>query len=238
MRYTQFTEDGEFIVPDYQTKVRVICIGGGGGGGYGLAGGAGSGLVASWEFRVESNRHYHVKVGSGGPGCTSASGCTSLIGGGGESRFGDFPSCKGGNSTKAHWPGGSGGSGGGSACNVNNPDIHGGPGGTNGAAGGECTDSGGRGQGDLSSIFQMFKYAQFSAGRGGAGGSSSHSGGGGGGGVLLFGSGPNGADGENHFSGKGGKGYGAGGGGGGYEMGNSKSWNGGNGADGFVYIEW
>lgn len=62
--------------------------------------------------------------------------------------------------------------------------------------------------------------------------------GGGGGGVLFDGSGPNGTDGAmSPNEGHGGIGYGAGGGGGGAEL-ISYIAAGGNGASGFVYLEW
>lgn len=67
-----------------------------------------------------------------------------------------------------------------------------------------------------------------------------HGAGGGGGGVLFDGSGPNATNGaEVSYKGYGGIGYGAGGGGGG-EPGNQGgiSQIGGNGAPGFVYLEW
>ena len=58
--------------------------------------------------------------------------------------------------------------------------------------------------------------------------------------MLFDGSGPSASDGTllPPGAGHGGVGYGAGGGGGGLEQNSSVAYSGGNGAPGFVYIEW
>ena len=93
----------------------------------------------------------------------------------------------------------------------------------------------------------MFKLNYFTPGEGGVRGPSSNLwgwyAGGGGGGVPMNGIGPKGQDGKGSFRATGGIGFGAGGGAGGYTFyenpgGNGWRYGGGNGAPGFVYVEW
>ena len=96
----------------------------------------------------------------------------------------------------------------------------------------------GLGQGDYSGLLSLFVDNLLSAGAGGGGGSGTHAGGGGAGGILINGLGPLAGNGSQLWSGQGGLGYGAGGGAGGLDFAVSNIRQaGGNGANGFVYVE-
>lgn len=235
-----FTSSGTFTVPGGVTSVRVLCVGGGGGGGSGHQGGGGSGYVSTGTVAVTPGQNFTVTVGQGGTGAQRVVSTNNLVGitPGGASSFGSAVTANGGLVvTGVNQTGNNGGSGGGGSCNSGNS---GGVGGTNGSSGGNCTYSGGSGQGAaFSSGFGLFTANTISAGPGGAGGGPTHAGGGGGGGVLINGNGPTAQSGPQSYSAQGGEGYGGGGGAGTYNSSaGSTRWEGGNGADGVVYVEW
>ena len=225
-----FTSSGTFSVPSGVSSVRVLVVGGGAGGGGGHTGGGGSGYVRVGAFSVSGN--IAVTVGTGGSrgiGGPSAN-WNGGSGAGNTSSFGALLSASGASSVSANCCGGNGGSGGGGGGNGG----CGGNGGSGGSNGFQCSTEVGGSGGNFDPLVG-FSVSTLSAGNGGAGGSTSHGGGGGAGGVLVNGNGPNAGDGANLQSGKGGSGYGAGGGGGGYD---GSYYDGGDGANGVVYIEW
>jgi hypothetical protein len=237
--FLTYTSSGTFTVPGGVTSVRVLCVGGGGGGGSGHQGGGGSGYVATGTYSVTPGQNIAITVGQGGTGAQQVVSTNTLIGltPGGSSSFGGLLTANGGLVvTGVNQTGNNGGCGGGGSCNSGSP---GGNGGTNGGNGGSCSYTGGSGQGgSFSSGFGTFTANTISAGSGGAGGTGSHAGGGGGGGVLINGAGPTAAGGPQSFSADGGVGYGAGGGAGTYDSSSNIRWEGGDGNDGVVYIEW
>lgn len=235
-----FTSSGTFTVPGGVTSVRVLCVGGGGGGASGHQGGGGSGYVSANTVSVTPGQTITVTVGQGGTGAQQVVSTNTIIGitPGGASSFGSLVTANGGQVvTQVNQTGNDGGSGGGGSCNSGS---NGGDGGTNGSNGGSCSYSGGNGQGGtFSSGFGLFTANTISAGAGGAGGGPTHAGGGGGGGVLINGTGPTAQSGPQSYSAQGGVGYGGGGGAGTYNSGaGAVRWEGGNGADGVVYVEW
>ncbi len=206
-----------------------------------MNGAGGSGYVQSRSLNVTSGNIYNIVVGRGGKGGIQTNGSAIISGvtGGGYSSFGNLLNCEGGlRPTRSQ--GSDGGSGGGTSCPVE------GLGSTGGSAGYPgnyaCNaNNGGNSQGNYNweERLKVFKYSSLTPGEGGLFGSSSHGAGGGAGGMLLNGMGPSAQNGENPFSGVGGKGYGAGGGAGGYDKKfPSTYWAGGDGADGFAFIEW
>ncbi|GAB5388303.1 MAG: hypothetical protein Alpg2KO_12710 [Alphaproteobacteria bacterium] len=224
-----------FTPPSGVTEVDYFIMGGGGGGQTGHTSGGGSGFISRQADRPVSGT-ISLSVGAGGSGGARSSSNTRTATNGGQTCF-DGTCANGGHADDGGTPS-RGGSGGGGGCNGGNP---GGNGGSNGANGQSCTATGGQGQGSSiwTGAFGAFSRANPSAGSGGDGGTMSHSGGGGGGGVLIDGSGPFAADGEQSTSGKGGEGYGAGGGAGGYDGStNPNRWAGGDGADGLLIIQW
>ncbi len=229
-----FTSSQTFIIPNGVTSVKVLVIGGGGGGAPGHNGGGGAGYLSVGTFSVASGQSVSVTVGQGGTGGRDLtnSNTISYLTAGTASSFGSFISANGGKVVLGiNLTGNNGSSGGGGAGNAGN-GAAGGMAGSNGYA---STFLGGTGQGNYLSLLTLFTENTITAGAGGAGGISSHGGGGGGGGILINGTGISAEDGKNANSGKGGIGYGAGGGAGGlvgYRI------DGGNGANGLVYIEY
>ena len=214
----------------------MLVVGGGAGGGSGRAGGAGSGYVQVKEVAVERFELITIVVGKGGQGSGHrVNDGTQNATAGERSAFGHYLTANGGVApTSDNLRGSAGGSGGGGPSDSNYA-TRSGNGGSDGSEGNSAWQSGGSGQGTYSNRLTIFKHNVLAPGRGGTGGSIQYGyvGGGGGGGVLINSKGPAGGNGQYA---RGGTGYGAGGAGG-YVLGNH--WfEGGNGADGLVYVEW
>jgi hypothetical protein len=233
-----FTASGSFAVPAGVRSVRVVLIGGGGAGAGSHYRAGGSGYLVSEIVSVSPGENISIIVGAAG----ASAGCAgnSCDGGdGGDSMFGDELVSAGGVGGSSDGGSGDGGTGAGGAGN----DGFGGAGGTGGSNGapGDDYDGGiGQGTGVWSDILSSISYSSFSAGDGGSPSIGSHQGGGGAGGLLANGSGPSAGNGGTNGSlvgAEGGTGYGAGGGSGGYNSGDGYA-VGGDGAAGFVYIEW
>ena len=230
--------------------MRVLIVGGGGGGGSGAAGGGAAGFVRSEVFELKPNVVVKITVGKGGKGSTLKDNCSQDSQPGGRSFSVDTFTRMAEKTTRVpviyNWQGASGGSGGGEGCNYTSGYCGSGSGGSGGSNGNYAshgeTFGFGRGQGNYTKILKQFNQSSISAGAGGKGRLYAAAGGGGAGGILIDGLGPSGGDGAQPAGSQGGKGYGAGGGSGFIDL-NKKYYfntflNGGDGADGVVYIEW
>jgi len=232
-------------VPSGVSSVKVLVVGGGGGGSVGPQGAGGSGYINSGIFFVDPGQNIAVTVGVGGAGAPDNGSEPGEDGS--HSSFGTLLAAAGGkrgtfgNPINGS-PGGNGGSGGGAG----GYDCASPAGGMDGLNGSNCnTFQGGTGQGNWSVKFGNFSSQVFSPGQYGQGSKAAYFdsryfyAGGGGGGVLFDGAGPTAGDGKGIYSGDGGDGYGAGGGAGGFNpIGPIYYEGGGEGASGFVYIEW
>ena len=229
-------------MPPGVNSLRVLAVGGGAGGGSCYAGGGGSGYVRVGQFVVTPLTQFSVTVGRGGRGSTMKMGdAAQNVGSGRSSSFGSLLSAEGAAAMDC-CNGGNGGSGGGAGIGNSVQGISG-AGGTDGGNGGNSAtgQTGGIGQGTFSAQLHIFTLNMFISGSGGAGANGVNIGGGGGGGVLMNGEGPSGGRGQYGHT-FGGVGYGAGGAGGSYVNWQSNlgypCYAGGDGADGFVYVEW
>ncbi|MDP6944853.1 MAG: hypothetical protein QF464_11940, partial [Myxococcota bacterium] len=256
--YKLVTHTMEWTPPPGVTNVWVRVVGGGGGGASHHGGGGGGGEHKSGYFTVDGP--VTAMVGYGGAGAWGTWSGPKDGYTGGISSFGGLLNAMGGkggttgNATNSwNGAGGNGGySGGGGANSAGNPGC---PGGDLGSDAPMCLPAGVGGY-DMNGSEGQGYFTKVSAfgGAGGAGGTSWYPGGGGGGGIIL---GPSaqavlqnlygsltenstekGGDGSEFYSGKGGQGFGAGGGAGGDWTSDDEWAHGGDGADGFVYIEW
>ena len=228
-----YVQSGDFEVPKGVSQVKVFAIGGGAGGGSGGQGGGGSGYWKCEVLSVNEKQVIQIRLGKGGaPGHN-----------GENTLFGNLLLAEGGYTANGT-NGGNGGSGGGAGSPLGLKNA--GNGGSQGRDGKDVeTSKGGIGQKDWFKQWQCnnFTINRFSNGYYGTGASrdpacAATGGGGGGGGARI-----NGANFQAGFGkmsicgGQGGVGFGAGGGAGGTLV-NMTDADGGQGADGLVYIEY